>query len=375
MSKLPHIGTTIFTVMSQLANETGAINLSQGFPNFPIDDRFKEIAKETTAMDSYQYRPMAGSVALLKTIAKKVEENYNRTLNPTEEILITAGATEGIFCAIMALVDKGDEVIVLDPSYDSYEPTIRLSGGTPVRVPLSNEFTPDWSRIEEAFSSQTKMILINNPHNPSGRVWTKEDMSLLEQILAKYPDVILLSDEVYEYITYELPHISINTIESLKNRSVIVSSFGKTLHITGWKTGYLVAPKDLMTEIKKVHQFNVFCVNSFSQDVINTYLQELELLSLGDFYKVKRDLFQAQLKQSNFTLLPCEGTYFQTVSYEQISDEGDVDFCKRLTIEHGIAAIPISVFNEGGRDNKTIRFCFAKDEETLTKAGEILCKI
>lgn len=375
MSKLPHVGTTIFTVMSQLANEHNAINLSQGFPNFPVDHRLQEIVKETAMKNSYQYKPMAGSPSLLETISKKINASYRRNINAQAELLVTAGATEGIFSTIMALVSAGDEVVILDPSYDCYEPAITLTGATTVRVQLSEDFMPDWDAIRKAFSNKTKMFIVNNPHNPSGRIWKANDLEELKKLMADFPEVLLLSDEVYEYITFEQKHISINTIPELIDRSIIVSSFGKTLHITGWKIGYLVAPEHIMTEIKKVHQFNVFSVNSLSQDAIDSYLQELSLLSLGDFYAEKRDVFRTALQSSKFELLPCEGTYFQVVNYKNISNENDVDFCKRLTTEYGVAAIPISVFNGNRQDNKTIRFCFAKDNDTLLKAADILCKI
>jgi len=373
-SKLPHISTTIFTVMSQLANEHNAINLSQGFPNFPIDPLIATILQQKATENVHQYLPMAGSPALINQISQLVKEEYNREIE-SEEVLITAGATQAIFSTILALVEKDDEVIILDPSYDCYAPAVILAGGKPIHVQLSNEFLPDWEKIETAFSNKTKMIITNNPHNPSGRVWSKSDVDQLENILERNPHTLLLSDEVYEFITFEQKHISIHSRPKLHDRTIITSSFGKTFHITGWKMGYLIAPNKLMVEIKKVHQFNVFSVNSVAQAVLAEYLTKTSVKNLGAFYQEKRDLFRSLMKDSRFKLLPCEGTYFQTVDYSEISNKNDVDFCKELTTKHGVAAIPISVFNHSKKDNKIIRFCFAKNNETLISATKLLCKI
>jgi methionine aminotransferase len=264
---------------------------------------------------------------------------------------------------------------VLDPSYDCYEPSITLCGATPVRVQLNADFLPDWETIEEAISDKTRMIIINNPHNPSGRIWSKSDMDTFEQIVLKHPKLLVLSDEVYEFITFEQPHISAHTYESIHKQLITVSSFGKTFHITGWKIGYLVAPQHLMTEIKKVHQFNVFSVNSVAQAVLADYLPTINVRELGAFYQDKRDLFQSLMSGSRFELLPCDGTYFQTARYSAISQESDVEFCKTLTTQFGVAAIPISVFNGNGSDQHVIRFCFAKDVETLHQAAQKLCAI
>ena len=373
-SKLPYIGTTIFTVMSQLANEHQAINLSQGFPNFPIDPLIATILQQKATENVHQYLPMAGSPVLIDQISQLVKEEYNRKIDP-QEVLITAGATQAIFSTILALVEKDDEVIILDPSYDCYAPAVILAGGKPIHVQLSNEFLPDWEKIENAFSNKTKMIITNNPHNPSGRVWSKSDVDQLENILEKNLQTLLLSDEVYEFITFEQKHISIHSRPKLLDRTIITSSFGKTFHITGWKMGYLIAPNHLMVEIKKVHQFNVFSVNSVAQAVLAEYLNQTSVKNLGAFYQEKRDLFRSLMKGSRFKLLPCEGTYFQTVDYSAISNKNDVDFCKELTLKHGVAAIPISVFNDSKEDRKIIRFCFAKDDETLISATQRLCKI
>ncbi len=375
MSKLPNVGTTIFSVMSKLANETGAINLSQGFPNFPVDTALTDIIKRKADQNIHQYTPMPGSGELLAAVSGLIEKSYNRTVNTDSELLISAGATQGIFTTIMALIETGDEVIILDPSYDCYEPSVILAGGTPVRVPLDLNFMPDWGLIESKTNSKTKMIITNNPHNPSGRVWSESDFEALETLLSKHDQMLVLSDEVYEFITFDQKHISANEREKLKNRSIITSSFGKSFHITGWKMGYVVAPEYLMTEIKKVHQFNVFSVNSVAQACLAEYISKTDVSALGAFYKEKRNVFQQLLSESKFKLDPCEGTYFQVADYSAISSESDVDFCKTLTIKYGVASIPVSVFSANSQDDKKIRFCFAKDNNTLINAAEKLCKI
>jgi methionine aminotransferase len=375
MSKLPHVGTTIFTTMSKLAIENNAINLSQGFPNFPVDPVLTSILEKNASGNTHQYAPMQGNSMLLSEVSKLIKRSYGRTVSENDETLITAGATQAIFTTLMALIYNGDEVVILDPSYDCYEPSVILAGGKPIRVSLDNEFLPDWEQINNAVNSKTKLIITNNPHNPSGRTWQESDIQQLERIAEKHPQLLILSDEVYEYITFENKHISVHSRPKLIDRSIVVSSFGKTFHITGWKIGYLVAPKRLMNEIKKVHQFNVFSVNSVAQQSLADYLTVTDVTTLGDFYQQKRDLFRQLMAKSRFKLLPCEGTYFQTADYSQISNEGDTRFCERLTKEHGVASIPISVFYNDQKDNKIIRFCFAKDEETLTKAAELLCKI
>ena len=375
MSKLPLVGTTIFTVMSKLATENNAINLSQGFPNFPVDEKLTEILKSIATESVHQYLPMAGYVPLMEKIGQTIKSSYNRSIETSTELLITAGATQGIYTAIQAFIHFGEEVIILDPSYDCYEPAIILAGGKPIHVSLNDDFSVDWNKVEAAFTAKTKMIIINNPQNPSGTVLSIQEIENLETILDKHPNVLLLSDEVYEYITFEEKHISANTREKLKEKSIIVSSFGKTFHITGWKIGYLVAPERLMIEIKKVHQFLVFCVNSVAQVALSKYMDHVDVNQLGSFYQDKRDLFRNLIKDSRFELLKSQGSYFQVASYASISNESDVDFTKRLVLEHGVATIPMSVFNADGKDNKLIRFCYAKDTETLTKAAERLCKI
>ena len=374
-SKLPSIGTTIFSVMSKLALETNAINLSQGFPNFPIDPLLGKILKEQGSKNVHQYAPMPGNTDLMMEIRGLIQKSYQRDIKIESELLVCAGATQAIFTTVLALIHPGDEVLILDPCYDCYEPAVILAGGIPIHVQLGDSFLPDWSRINDAITSKTKMIITNNPHNPSGRVWSLQDIDSLEAIMLDNPQLLLLSDEVYEFISFEKKHISMHTRNKVSERTIISSSFGKTFHITGWKLGYLVGPKALMEEIKKVHQFNVFSVNSLAQASIAAYLSQTDVQQLRSFYQNKRDVFRDLLEQSRFKLLPCEGTYFQTVSYRDISDVPDLEFCKRLAIENGVAAIPISVFNANKADQKIIRFCFAKDDETLIQASEKLCKI
>jgi methionine aminotransferase len=375
MSKLPNIGTSIFTVMSKMAAEHDAINLSQGFPNFPVDSVLTDIVIRLAKENVHQYLPMSGYPPLLSNIALLVKNSYRRIILPTTEILVTAGATQAIFTTIQALVQRDDEVIILDPSYDCYEAPILLCSAKPVRVSLNDDYTPNWSAIKKACTANTKMIIINNPHNPTGKILTQTDFEALESLLQKYPEIIVLSDEVYEYITFEEKHISAHTRIKLLNRCVMISSFGKSFHVTGWKVGYLVAPEHLMKEIKKVHQFLVFSVNSLCQVAISEYLDVVSVEGIGSLYQEKRDYFRKLLKTSRFELLPSEGTYFQVASYAAISSENDVAFCERLITEYGVAAIPISTFYENGKDLHLIRFCFAKDNATLEEAAKRLCKI
>lgn len=374
-SKLPHVGTTIFTVMSKLATEHNAINLSQGFPNFPIDPVLEEITQKMASENVHQYAPMVGLPFLLEQISELIFNQYKRRVDPQSQLLITAGATQAIFTTIQALVHSGDEVIILDPSYDCYESPVILAGAKPVRIPLDENFLPDWDRIRSNVSSKTRLIITNNPHNPSGTVWKKEDLNELENLVSNFPNLMVLSDEVYEFIHFEANHISANSSDILRERSIIVSSFGKTFHITGWKIGYIVAPQPIMNEIKKVHQFLVFCVNSLAQASLAEYMNHVDVSKLGKFYLEKRDDFREKMKGSRFKLLPCEGTYFQLADYSAISEENDVDFAKRLVFEHGVASIPLSVFNANTEDRKMLRFCFAKDDSTILKATEKLCKI
>jgi methionine aminotransferase len=375
MSKLPHVGTTIFTTMSKMAMDHQAINLSQGFPNFPVDEKLTDILVETAKENAHQYVPMNGLPTLLEGITTLTMENYQRKVNPATEILVTAGATQGIFTAIQALVKTGQEVVILDPAYDCYAPAVILAGGTPIHINMKLDFTPDWEKINETVNEKTAMIMVNNPHNPSGKILQEANLIELEKLMEKHPQLLLLSDEVYEYITFEQKHISANTRNSLIDRTIVVSSFGKTFHITGWKIGYLIAPENLMIEIKKVHQFLVFCVNSVAQISLAKYLKEVDVQKLGAFYQTKRDYFQQLISGSRFELLPSEGSYFQTASYREISNQSDMDFVTEMVQKHGVAAIPFSAFYNDRRDEKIIRFCFAKDNETLEKAAEKLCKI
>lgn len=375
MSKLPHIGTSIFTVMSQMASEHNAINLSQGFPNFPVDERLTSILARLAKENIHQYTPISGLPSLLEKIAKLTNQSYQRIISPKEEILIAAGATEGIFASIQALVKANEEVIIIDPSYDCYEAPILLSNAKPVRISLNDDFTPNWEKIANAINKNTKLIIINNPHNPTGKTWTENDFLQLEKLVDAYPNLHVLSDEVYEYITFEQKHISVHHRPKLWEKSIIIGSFGKSFHITGWKVGYVIAPQNLMIEIKKVHQFLVFSVNSIGQHAINEYIDLVDVNSIGKFYQQKRDFFQNLLKDTKLKLLPCEGTYFQVASYASISNENDMDFTKRLVTEFGVATIPISTFYANYNDNKCIRFCFAKDDKTLIQAAERLRKL
>lgn len=373
-SKLPHVGTTIFSTMSALAQEHGAINLAQGFPNFPIDSILQEQLLSVSKENAHQYAPLQGLPLLREKISTLIANQYKRAVD-TQEILITAGATQAIFTTIQALVFPGEEVLILDPSYDCYEAPVHLAGASAIRVPLSATFEPDWNLIEAHTTDQTKLLIINNPHNPSGRVWNESDFQALERLMERFPKLLLLSDEVYEFIAFEKGHQSIHQRSAIRDRAIIVSSFGKTFHITGWKIGYLVCEGHLMNEILKVHQFLVFCVNSVAQAALVNYLDLTDVKSLGKFYQQKRDFFRSGLKDSRFELLPAEGSYFQVANFRSISNMSDVEFCKELTIKYGVAAIPISVFNADGNDQGLIRFCFAKTTETLQEAIGKLCKI
>ncbi len=373
-SKLPNVGTTIFTTMSALAQEHGAINLAQGFPNFPIDPILQEQLLRVSHENVHQYAPLQGLPVLREKVSGLIARQYKRSVD-IHEILITAGATQAIFTTIQALVFPGEEVIILDPSYDCYEAPVHLAGAKAIRIPLTDSFEPDWSLIEANTTQNTKLLIINNPHNPSGKVWSSADFDALEGIMLRFPNLLLLSDEVYEFIAFEKGHQSIHERTAVRDRSIIVSSFGKTFHITGWKVGYLVCPKALMTEILKVHQFLVFCVNSVAQAVLAAYLDLVDVNLLKRFYQQKRDYFRAGLENSRFELLPAEGSYFQVANFRGISTLSDTEFCRELTIKHGVAAIPISVFNADAKDQGLIRFCYAKTTATLEEAIDKLCKI
>ncbi len=369
-TKLPHVGTTIFTVMSALAAEKNAVNLGQGFPDFDCDPKLIDVVTNAMRQGLNQYPPMTGVPVLREAIAAKIMALYGHEYSATSEITVTAGATQAIITVILAVVHAGDEVIVLEPCYDSYVPNIELAGGVPVRVPLApGTFRPDFDKIAAAISARTRAIIINSPHNPSGTVWTAAEMRRLQEILAP-TDVLLISDEVYEHMVFDgRRHESAARFPGLAARAFIVSSFGKTYHVTGWKVGYVAAPAPLTVEFRKVHQFNVFTVNTPVQYGLATYMADPKpYLELPAFYQRKRDLFRAGLERTRFKLLPGEGTYFQCADISAVSDLGEADFCKWLTSELGVAAIPLSAFYGNGFDQRVVRFCFAKKDETLNAA-------
>ena len=374
VSRLPAVGTTIFTTMSRLAQECGALNLSQGFPDFSAEDVLFERVAHWMRAGHNQYAPMAGVPALREAIAAKVRALYGAEYDPEFEITVTAGATQALFTAVAALVHPGDEVIVFEPVYDSYVPAIELQGGRVRRARLAApDYRPDWQAVRALVTPQTRMIMINTPHNPSGTVWTAADLAELAAITAG-TGIVVVADEVYEHIVFDgLRHESVARYVDLAARSVIVSSFGKTYHVTGWKVGYVLAPRELMAEFRKVHQFNVFTVNTPVQLAIADYMADASRhLGLAGFYQAKRDAFRAGLASTRFELLPCTGTYFQTARYGAISDLPDTEFVEWLTRVVGVAAIPLSAFFGDGRDERVIRFCFAKRDETLAAAFERL---
>lgn len=376
-SKLPHVGTTIFTVMSALATEHKAVNLGQGFPDFECAPELVNAVTAAMQAGHNQYPPMPGIPALREAVARKIEALHGRAYNPNTEITITAGATQAIITAILAIVHPGDEVIVLDPCYDSYVPNIELAGGKAVRVPLTpGTFRPDFAKISAAITPRTRAILINSPHNPSATIWTAEEMRQLDDLLAP-TDILLISDEVYEHMVFDgAEHQSAARFAGLAARAFIVSSFGKTFHVTGWKVGTVAAPAALTAEFRKVHQFNVFTVNTPMQHGLAAYLQApTPYLQLPAFYQAKRDLFREGLAGSRFKLLPSTGSYFQCVDISAISDLNEADFCQWLTREVGVAAIPLSAFYGDGFDQRVVRFCFAKKDETLRAALERLRKL
>jgi methionine transaminase len=376
-TKLPAVGTTIFTVMSALAAEKGAVNLGQGFPDFDCDPKLVQAVTDAMTRGLNQYPPMTGVPALREAVAVKLEAMYGRKYDPAAEITITAGATQAIITAVLAVVRPGDEVIVLEPCYDSYVPNIELAGGTVVRVPLvPGTFRPDFAKIAAALNPRTRAILVNTPHNPSATVWTREEMLQLQDLLAP-TDTLLISDEVYEHMVFDGQlHQSAARFSGLAARAFIVSSFGKTYHVTGWKVGYVAAPASLTTEFRKVHQFNVFTVNTPMQHAFAAYMADPQpYLQLPAFYQRERDLFRVGLGRTKFRVLPSEGSYFQCVDISAVSQLGEADFCKWLTTEIGVAAIPLSAFYGDGFDQRVVRFCFAKKDETLKTAIERLAKL
>lgn len=376
-SKLPNVGTSIFTVMSGLARECNAINLSQGFPDFDCDSKLLADCQKYMTAGFNQYSPMQGVIQLRETIAKILEDCYGAIYSPDTEITVTAGATQGIFTAVAAIIRPGDEVMVFEPCYDSYIPSILTNGGVPVICKLTSpDFRIDWQEVRAKLTSKTKMIIINSPHNPTGTTLDKSDLEELEKIVTG-KDMVVVSDEVYEHIAFDSkPHQSVARYKSLSAQSFIISSFGKTVHTTGWKIGYVAASKELMAEFRKVHQFLVFSVNHPFQLGLADFLSDKNnYAELKNFYQKKRDLFLKLTASSKLQPLKTNGTYFQLMSYKSISQEHDADLAIRLTKEKGLATIPLSAFYSDKTDLKLLRFCFAKKDETLEKAAEIICSL
>ncbi|KLU28218.1 aminotransferase [Caballeronia mineralivorans PML1(12)] len=376
-SRLPNVGTTIFTVMSALATQKGAVNLGQGFPDFACDPRIVDAVSNAMRDGHNQYPPMAGTAPLRHAISEKIERLYGRKYDVEREITVTAGATQAVLTAILCCVHPGDEVIVIEPMYDCYVPAIELAGGKPVFISLeAPDYALPFDKLAAAITPKTRLLIINSPHNPTGRVWRTADMQKLDEIM-RGTDVLILSDEVYEHMVFDgAPHESVCRYPDLAARSFVVSSFGKTFHVTGWKLGYVAAPAALTAEFRKVHQFNVFTVNTPMQVGIAEYLKDpAPYLELPAFYQQKRDFFRDGLANSRFKLLPCDGTYFQCVDYSAISDLPEADFSQWLTSEIGVAAIPVSAFYHESHESGVVRFCFAKKEETLRTALERLASL
>lgn len=377
VSKLPLVGTNIFTRMSGLAAEVGAINIAQGFPDFPCDPRLIALVQEAMQQGFNQYAPMPGVLKLRELIAEKTLELYQRSYDPNTEITIVPGATAGIYAAIQALVHPGEEVIVLEPCYDSYIPSIILAGAKPVRYQMKFPgYTIDWAEVNALITPQTRMIMINSPHNPTGNILTHQDMLSLQSLIED-TDIVVLSDEVYEHIVFDGErHHSVSAYPILADQSIMVASFGKTYHTTGWRVGYVLAPAELMKEIRKAYQFVAFSASTPMQHALASFLTDQSAyLELNDFFQQKRDSFRSMIQSSRFSLLPSRGSYFQCATYERITDEGDLDLALRLTNEYKVATIPVSAFYQDGKDHGVLRFCFGKKQETLEKAAEILCRI
>jgi methionine transaminase len=378
-SRLPDVGTNIFTVMSAMAAECGAVNLGQGFPDFDPDPGLIDEVNAAMRAGFNQYAPLNGMPVLRQALSEKLRRLYGYSYNADTEIMVTAGATQAIFTAIMALTQPGDDVLIIEPAFDSYLPGIALAGCTPICVPMGSDYRVDWSRVEAAITPKTGIMILNSPHNPSGLILSDADMKALEAIVVKY-GVLVISDEVYEHMVFDqASHQSVARYPGLVGRSILVSSFGKTFHVTGWKMGYVAAPSQIMSEYRKVHQFNVFVANSAVQVGIANYMSVPErYLRLPDFYQQKRDFFRQGLAKTPFQLYPCEGTFFQLVGYgniPQLADKNERDVCEWLTREVGVAAIPLSSFYRAPTENKTIRFCFAKKEETLQRGLERLSRL
>jgi len=376
-SKLPHVATTIFTTMSELANKHDAINLSQGFPDEKTPRALVSLVANYMRKGYNQYAPMAGVLALREKLAAKTKKLYGAKYSAEKEITITAGGTQAISATITALIKEDDEVIIIQPAYDSYAPSVILAGGRPKFFDLTlPDYTINWDQFKMFINGRTKMIIINNPHNPSGSILSQQDLEELDKIISGR-DIIVLSDEVYEHLVFDdAEHQSVMNYPNLQSKSVVVFSFGKTYNCTGWKIGYYFAPEQLTKEIRKIHQFQIFSVNNAIQMALADFLDEEEhYLNLKNVYQERRDYFANALKKSRFELLPCKGSYFQLASYENITEENDFDFCVKLTKKHGVAAIPVSSFYQTKQDHKVIRFCFAKQKKVLKKAADLLCKI
>lgn len=376
-SKLPNVGVTIFTKMSKMAHEFGAINLAQGFPDFAVDPKLVDRVHHYMQQGMNQYAPMPGVPILREAIASKTEHCYGWKPNVDSEVTVTCGAIEAINSAVTALIHAGDEVIIMDPAYDAYEPIINLQGAKAIGVPLRQpDYSIDWEGVRGQITSKTRMIMINTPHNPSGAIISAEDLKELEAITTG-TNIMVLSDEVYEHIVFDgAAHQSVLRSEELRKRSVVTSSFGKTFHATGWRMGYLIAPEGFMVEIRKVHQYNTFTIHTATQYAIADYLKEpAHYEDVAPMYQQKRDFFLKAMEGSRFKPVPSQGTYFQLMDYSAISDKGDVEFSEWMTKEIGVATIPMSVFYQDKQDNKVLRFCFAKNEDTLAAAAEKLCKL
>lgn len=376
-TRLPGVGVSIFAVMSQKASAAGALNMAQGFPDFTPPQALQDSLKAHLDQGHHQYAPMPGLPRLRDAIAQKTRYCNGVTVNPDTEITLTAGATEALFVAITSVVHPGDEVIVFDPAYDSYVPTIRLAGGIPVHIGLAPpNYRPDWQQLKAAITAKTRLIILNTPHNPCGSVLSMDDWQQLAAVVND-TNILIISDEVYEHMVFDgLEHTSLLQHQELRQRAMVMSSFGKTYHATGWKLGYCIAPPAISEQVRLIHQFATFCVHTPTQHAVADQLDEHQHYDdLPDFYQQKRDYFRQAVAGSGFELLPCQGSYFQLLSYAGISNMPDTEFCDWLIQEHGIAAIPVSVFYGDKTDHKVLRFCFAKDEATLDKAGEILCAI
>lgn len=377
VSKMPAVPTSIFAVMSGLANEHNAINLSQGFPDFPISQELIDLVNQYMKDGWNQYSPMPGILPLRERIAEKVQKQYHSSYDPGSEITITSGATQALYTAITAFIHPGDEVIIFEPAYDLYEPVVKLNGGIVKHIRLMPpDYGIEWKKVKDQITDKTRMIITNTPNNPTGKVLSEDDIKQLTQLISD-TNIILLSDEVYEHIIFDgLPHLSASKYPALAQRSFIIGSFGKTFHATGWKVGYAMAPQKMMEEFRKVHQFIVFAVNTPIQHALAKFLEnENNYMHLHVYYEKKRNSFLSRIKSSRFKIIPTHGTYFQLLDFSNISNEQEFAFARKMTIENKLASVPVSSFYHDGLDRKILRFCFAKKEETLEKAAEILCRI